>query len=198
MVHLSERDMRRLHLLGDCAEKYFDGQAWAERPGYGGLTLRQLNVTNEIVGEVHSHNGYLAAAAAMLPTAYGGIHLVALTVMFPTVAEKFLWELACSYLLAIAGGFVALCLINYLINKFFNFSLSGLFHEDPDSRLGSWLYRSAFGEGFILTAELLIIPSYFLAHFTSLSSPSYRFVTFRLGYIKRQISTSWITFPIFN
>lgn len=86
-------------------------------------------MTSEVVGEVYSHNGYLAAAAAMLPTAYGGFHLAALTVMFPTVAEKLLWKLAYFYLLTTAGDFTVLSLVNYIINKGFDFSLSGFFHK---------------------------------------------------------------------
>jgi hypothetical protein len=48
------------------------------------------------------------AVMALVPAAYGSVHLAALSIMFPTFIERLLWKISCYILIGFAGASGAL------------------------------------------------------------------------------------------
>jgi hypothetical protein len=74
----------------------------------GLLTLKALNFSGSVLNNISTTSAYLATAMALTPTAYGCVHLGALSIIFPTPVERLLWKVSCYYLIATAGA-SALC-----------------------------------------------------------------------------------------
>jgi hypothetical protein len=72
------------------------------------LTLRAPNFGGGFLDNISTTSAYLATAMALIPTAYGCVHLGALSIIFPTPVERLLWKVSCYYLIATAGA-SALC-----------------------------------------------------------------------------------------
>jgi hypothetical protein len=77
------------------------------------LTLRAPNFNGSVLNNISKTTAYLAMAMALIPTAYGCVHLGALSIIFPTPVERLLWKVSCYYLIATAGAFALFSLIIY-------------------------------------------------------------------------------------
>ncbi|CZR63043.1 uncharacterized protein PAC_12940 [Phialocephala subalpina] len=77
------------------------------------LTLRAPNFYGSILSNIGRTSAYLATAIALIPTAYGCVHLGALSIIFPTPVERLLWKMSCYYLIATAGASALFSLIIY-------------------------------------------------------------------------------------
>lgn len=76
-----------------------------------GLKQRERNVRNVLSNSLTSSRilgGVLGPLMALVPTAYGAIHLSALTITFPTPIERLLWKIACYGMIGVAGGLAVL------------------------------------------------------------------------------------------
>jgi hypothetical protein len=63
--------------------------------------------------KISEESAYLATALALLPAAYGSVHLVALDIVFPTAIEKLLWKSSCFILIGAAATYGILGLVVY-------------------------------------------------------------------------------------
>lgn len=84
-----------------------------------GISFRIENFEDTFLNTLNEGNAYLAAALALLPTAYGGIHIAALTIIFPTQTERLLWKISCYDLIASAGFLVVLFFLVYMDKSIF-------------------------------------------------------------------------------
>jgi hypothetical protein len=75
---------------------------------WGLLTLRAPNFGGSVLNNIST-----ATAMALIPTAYGCVHLGALSIIFPTPVERLLWKVSCYYLIATAGASALFSLIIY-------------------------------------------------------------------------------------
>ncbi|TGO58084.1 hypothetical protein BOTNAR_0188g00170 [Botryotinia narcissicola] len=78
------------------------------------LALKAPNMSGSIFKSAQNEATYLSAAMAIIPALYGSVHLGALTMLFPSMIERFLWKLSCYYLIAAAGLFGAWSLLKYM------------------------------------------------------------------------------------
>jgi hypothetical protein len=79
----------------------------------GTMVSRQAkNLAAEILG-IGRESAYLATVLALLPAAYGSVHLVALDIVFPTAIEKLLWKSSCFILIGAAATYGFLGLVVY-------------------------------------------------------------------------------------
>ena len=70
----------------------------------------QFNVLNAMINK---QNFMLLLALAIAPLAYGGVHICALSVGFPTKLEGLAWKVSCYFLIAVAGSIFATFAILY-------------------------------------------------------------------------------------
>ena len=99
-------------------------------PGYHKrmLCFREANLRNTFIDYLdksgHQYLLFLLPAAMILtiPTAYGCVHLEALSIIFPTPIERLLWKIACYVLIGPAAfiGGCTLCRAAYHILKPYN------------------------------------------------------------------------------
>ncbi|KAF7886085.1 hypothetical protein EAF00_010188 [Botryotinia globosa] len=78
------------------------------------LALKAPNMSGTMFKSAQNEATYLSAAMAIIPALYGSVHLGALTMLFPSTIERFLWKLSCYYLIAAAGLFGAWSLLKYM------------------------------------------------------------------------------------
>jgi hypothetical protein len=76
------------------------------------VSRRAKNLAADILG-IGRESAYLATALALLPAAYGSVHLVALDIVFPTAIEKLLWKSSCFILIGAAATYGILGLVVY-------------------------------------------------------------------------------------
>ncbi|KAH0548601.1 hypothetical protein GP486_007855, partial [Trichoglossum hirsutum] len=60
---------------------------------------------DQSVDDIYAEDFIIMLAAIVIPAAYGGVHLSALSIMFPTPVERLLWKIACYSLLG-SGAFL--------------------------------------------------------------------------------------------
>jgi hypothetical protein len=77
------------------------------------VALRAPNFDGSVLNNISETSAYLATAWALIPTAYGCVHLGALSIIFPTSVERVLWKVSCYYLIATAGVLAIFSLIVY-------------------------------------------------------------------------------------
>ncbi|KUJ21576.1 uncharacterized protein LY89DRAFT_714670 [Mollisia scopiformis] len=82
----------------------------------GILALRSQNYDGSFLHDINSDSAYLASAMALIPTAYGCVHLGALSIIFPTTIERLLWKASCYYLIATAGVTALISLVIFANN----------------------------------------------------------------------------------
>lgn len=121
-VMLSQKQLAKLNMAGAFLRINLGGDIAVARPiplcnveksirGYQErmLCFREANLKNTLFDYVdESGRGYaaplLATAMVLIPTAYGGVHLGALSIIFPTPIERLLWKIACYILICGAAG----------------------------------------------------------------------------------------------
>ena len=64
---------------------------------------------------MHGSKGVLIATLVLIPTAYGSVHMGALTIAFPTSIERTMWKVACYILIGVAGGTAVLLVVVVLV-----------------------------------------------------------------------------------
>lgn len=62
----------------------------------------------------------LVSAIFLMPTAYGGVHLGALSIIFPTPLERILWQTSCYVLIAVSAGAGCFALYVSIMRFFYN------------------------------------------------------------------------------
>ena len=86
------------------------------------LCFREANLKNTLfdykLGQFASL--LLAAAILLIPIAYGGVHLGALSIVFPTQIERLLWKIACYVLIGVAAGVGSVVLYKFA-DEFFDY-----------------------------------------------------------------------------
>jgi hypothetical protein len=127
VVQLPERDVERLDLVKTFLERV-NFRVCKDRPRYDSyvgtwlghfgigrsfqeITLRAPNFDRSII-RIYGKglDPWYGAGLAIIPVAYGSIHLTAWNITFPTTAEKLFWYASCFYLL---GSAVALAMVIY-------------------------------------------------------------------------------------
>ena len=137
-VSLSQKDLERLSLADSWITKVARKGSWnISQPSfpqqvdfenilrtasceYNNLKLwsgtmvsrRAKNLAADIL-KISEESAYLATALALLPAAYGSVHLVALDIVFPTAIEKLLWKSSCFILIGAAATYGILGLVVY-------------------------------------------------------------------------------------
>ncbi|KAL2069398.1 hypothetical protein VTL71DRAFT_14077 [Oculimacula yallundae] len=139
---MSHKDISRLHLIskfveriecrnslkclesGNCAPgAYWDVSSGQEplrlehldHSCYSGFCYRAASTELSSLFDMWSDTKYLLGAAlALIPTAYGCVHLGAMSIMFPTAMEKLLWKISCFYLIATAATSAATLAVVYI------------------------------------------------------------------------------------
>jgi hypothetical protein len=81
------------------------------------LKLRASNFSGKAADEWQIDAPHLMAAMALIPAAYGCVHVGALSLQFPTVMERLLWKISCYYLIATALAASLLYLSVYLPDR---------------------------------------------------------------------------------
>ncbi|KAH6696687.1 hypothetical protein BKA61DRAFT_741607 [Leptodontidium sp. MPI-SDFR-AT-0119] len=124
-VSLSQRDINRLELVSRFfkrivihRDRFYTYLYFGINLGYPNNTYKEIfryrivNLSWEMIYGILDDKLYLCVAMAVIPAAYGCVHLAALSVEFPTAVEKLLWEISCFYL---AGAAAALALVFALL-----------------------------------------------------------------------------------
>ena len=62
---------------------------------YEFLSIQAHNLSGDIAGSIVTNKPYLIAAMAMIPAAYGIVHIGALRLKFPSPVERLLWKISC-------------------------------------------------------------------------------------------------------
>ncbi len=81
------------------------------------LSLRAPNFKGNIVDDIDRETAYLITAMAMIPAAYGCVHIGAFSLIFPSPVERLLWEISCYYLIATAVACGIYGLLSYSNGK---------------------------------------------------------------------------------
>ena len=120
-VMLSQKQLMKLDMAGVFIKSNFPGDSIHHCPiplkvtgrrmqGYRErmLCFREANLRETIFDyEEKRGSNYatplLLAAMFLIPIAYGGVHLGALRIMFPTPIERLLWEIVCYFLIGFAA-----------------------------------------------------------------------------------------------
>lgn len=113
-VTVSQKQLTKLNMAGVFMKSNISSGSIHNRPvfpsklsirGYHDrlLCFREANTKRTLVNYIndkgHGYKLSLVPAMALLPTAYSGVHLGALSVMFPTPIERLLWIIACYILI---------------------------------------------------------------------------------------------------
>jgi hypothetical protein len=133
-VSLSQKDLKRLSLADSWITKVARKRSWdISRPSFpqcgdsrvilrnasnlelwlGPMVSRRVKNFAADILNISEESAYLATALALLPAAYGSIHLVALDIVFPTAIEKLLWKSSCFILIGAAATYGILGLAVY-------------------------------------------------------------------------------------
>jgi len=113
-VGLSEKDVHRLELaaqivsaeIGNCIDTYW----YSSVQPFGRRLLASRESNIKIISFDHLSRKYKdlnwlsAAAMTVVPCAYGGVHLAALSIVFPTQMERMFWKVNCYLLIGYAGA----------------------------------------------------------------------------------------------
>lgn len=134
-VSLSAKDLLRLNhvarYVADQDDSFLDkiavpipSNSWKMDPlAIRGLKLHEGNLKSHLIKDINLRSLDLASvihfsAMALIPLAYGAIHLAALRLEFPSPIEKILWEASCYVLLGTAGvTVIAYIAISYSSNR---------------------------------------------------------------------------------
>ena len=81
------------------------------------LSLRAQNFEGSVIIDIDSDKAYLVTAMAMIPAAYGCVHVGALSLIFPSSIERLLWKISCYYLITAAVVSGILGLFTYVNRK---------------------------------------------------------------------------------
>lgn len=102
------------------------------------LKYQSSNVRFSVLSNVFSTpNVLLWIALAIIPSAYGGVHLTALNLSFSTTTERLLWKVSCYYLVAAAGFICIFCIIWEAYNSSHSYRLYS-------SALARWWFRQKY------------------------------------------------------
>jgi hypothetical protein len=84
------------------------------------LVARAPNFTSKVFDYTENDEGrtYIFSALALIPAAYGAIHISVLQLTFPSVVERLLWKISCYILTMPAVACGIICLFVYLIHHF--------------------------------------------------------------------------------
>jgi hypothetical protein len=102
------------------------------------LALRATNFDGSVLDNISKTSAYLAMAMALIPTAYGCVHLGALSIIFPTPVERLLWKVSCYYLIATAGATAVFSLVIYA-NELIYMVCQPHIEDTPISACRKWL-----------------------------------------------------------
>ena len=68
------------------------------------LCFKAANIPNTFIDYVERDNAVVLLGRALILTAYGGVHLGALSITFPTPVERLLWKSAYYTILGVAAA----------------------------------------------------------------------------------------------